>query len=652
VSRSATAALAAAALASASCVPIQTTKSPVDTVLSTETVIGEPNSSYMIAKVDATSDGVSMRVTQSSSCEEKRVETVRRRTNVVRKPKLGLLVFELVVGVGGLATGAGILIDAPNVPEQDDPFMSNPISREQAYGIGFATLGVGALAALVGGIDLWRSRDGVQGVETVKRDVEGETKIITCNDSAVANQDVGLVIRHLYIPVGTLDGEGALQFGWEVVPVEDVTGAEWTDSATIAVGDAEQIRAVVEGGNSLSGQSVGQLSLEHARARAADAAWAAAHEANTLEAFQKFAVDFPEAHAADIEGEIAKRDVEAIAAARAEALAALWKEFDENIGPNVAKAADVLVEIAALAPEHPRLIEAQAVVATGKKARADELAGLARASVRAKDYPAAMEQANDALALVPDHAGAAKYLERARGKYVKALATEARTLARKGEYAAATDAVERAETLAPGDKAVARARKDIEKRMGAAEAKAARDQARAEQAAERAAEAERRDAEKAAARAAADAERAAAVAAKKQERAAAAAAKKTQQEQRREQSLARRRGDHKLAFRVDDRYADDNLAIRMRFPQDCVAKIRSKRESKDKVGTELHLVTTVTVQCEGFGYTIVKDLTDITATCEERTCGECEQALEFMLEPVAAQMKKDGVKLKTVRSCK
>jgi hypothetical protein len=70
------------------------------------------------------------------------------------------------------------------------------------------------------------------------------------------------------------------------------------------------------------------------------------------------------------------------------------------------------------------------------------------------------------------------------------------------------------------------------------------------------------------------------------------------------------------------------------------------------VGTELHLVTTVTVQCEGFGYTIVKDLTDITATCEERTCGECEEALEFMLEPVAAQMKKDGVKLKTVRSCK
>jgi tetratricopeptide (TPR) repeat protein len=621
--------------ASAACAPIQTRTETIDTVLGAETVRGEPQSTFMIAKIDATAAGVALAVSQSSSCEEKQVENVRQSKRRVRTAGRAFLALELAAAAIGLIAGGVVLADAGNVPEEGDPDTTNPLTREQAQGIGVGLLGLGALAAIAGGVDLLRARDRVEGGAVIQRDVEGQSKILTCNESVVANQDVGLIVSRRYVAAGRTDEQGNLAFGWDVVPPELLAGPDWPSQATVAVGPGEPIRALVEGGGQISSEAVGQVSLEHARAAAADAAWLAAQQADTLAAYQEFAASFPEAHVEGAVAAIMERDVEGRARRQTEKAAGLWQLYDDHMQQDsLLQAGSVLADIASENPIDPRIAEAKDALAARKQALADELGAGAKAAVGEGRYADAIALADRALALVPDHSRATRYGATARDKEQKRLLDEAKAATKAGEYARAAELIERAAALAPDASGVARARKELEKRAGAAEASAARDEAKRKQDEEKRA----REAEERAAREAAKAER---DAARDQKRAEAA-----------EKAAERKRGDHKLEYRVDEGMADDNLIVALRYPPECSAKPRSKRLSKDAFGEKLEMEYSAEVDCETHQFSLVQNKTKLAVECRHRTCAECEENVAFMLAPVAERAKRDGGKLKQAKSCR
>jgi len=358
-------------------------------------------------------------------------------------------------------------------------------------------------------------------------------------------------------------------------------------------------------------------------------------QADAAQAFSDYAANFPEAHADEVGGEIDKRDVEGRERRRGEQLAAMWQVYEQHVSEgSLLQAGGALEALSDLAPDDPRLDAERSNLAARKTARADELVTEGRQLIRAKDYAKAMEVLAQAEELVPDHANAQKYVARARSKEVKRLLDEAKSLTRSGEYGVASELIERAALLDPNERGVEKARQQVEKRAGAGAAKQARDQARNAAKAEKDRIAAERDSEK---------DRVAAERKADKDRAAA---------EREEKVKDRKRGDHKLEFRVDASYADDNLTARMRYPQECTAKPRTKRLSKDAMGTELHLVRTVEVKCGEFGFGIVQDKAEISVTCENRTCDECTETVDWIVEPAAAQIRRDGKKLKKVKSCR
>jgi len=243
------------------CAPIQSTTSSLETVVSTETVVTEPESRFLTAKVDVSPANATLRVTQSGSCEEKQVETVRVQKKTTRTAKRSVLLFELAAAGLGIGLGAAVAIDSSSVPEQDDPLQSNPVSPEQAQAIGLVVLGLGVVAGRAAGLDLLRAKDKVADEGTIKRDVDGASKIITCSESVVADEDVGLIVRGRYVPAGRLDASGNLSVGWDVIPDELIGMTDWPGQATVAVGPANEIQGIVEGGGKLTSEAVGLVLL-------------------------------------------------------------------------------------------------------------------------------------------------------------------------------------------------------------------------------------------------------------------------------------------------------------------------------------------------------------------------------------------------------
>jgi hypothetical protein len=109
-------------------------------------------------------------------CENKRIDLVSQTQVVTRTGSVGWQIFEYLSGAAGIGAGTGVVIDAPNVPDSNDPKQTNPIGRTGAYVIGVGLIAAGTSLAILGVVDSVRARDSEEPAGQIRQEGESSTQ--------------------------------------------------------------------------------------------------------------------------------------------------------------------------------------------------------------------------------------------------------------------------------------------------------------------------------------------------------------------------------------------------------------------------------------------------------------------------------------------
>lgn len=152
-------------------------------------------------------------------CKRERVETVRRITTIENTVNGTHVAIAAALSGAALAAGIVTIMDAPNVPQADDPRTKNPVSRERAYetGIGLTVLGgVGAGATILALLD---SRDETKAPGSFERKSTEIVEAHRCGASYAAGESVWIDNeKGKPFQLGTTDNRGAVSIAWQTIP--------------------------------------------------------------------------------------------------------------------------------------------------------------------------------------------------------------------------------------------------------------------------------------------------------------------------------------------------------------------------------------------------------------------------------------------------
>ena len=201
------------------CAPTGTVVRNQDELIETHLVTGPGEGQFFSAKVrNVDAERAEVILTQRQSCLVHDERTVDRTALTERHVSVPALLFFFLGGAALGGYGAGVLVDAPNVPPPGSRLIQNLVGQTGAYaiGIGSAAVGVGLLAM---GIGTWLlAVDSRENVGRVVEPITGSTRELACNEAPVADRTIALRVGTLPpVPLGQTAARGKLIFSWRLL---------------------------------------------------------------------------------------------------------------------------------------------------------------------------------------------------------------------------------------------------------------------------------------------------------------------------------------------------------------------------------------------------------------------------------------------------
>lgn len=449
-----------AMMALAACAPISTQTRNSETLLSSERVRDKAGEPSIVGAVQLASDALVVEARVEHRCRETLIERTRTTRHVTRNADKLFLGLEIGLGVVFGAGGGGLIWDS--AAEQRRFFTDAEPDLERTVGI--ATAAVGGFLLLASMIDGVRARDRVQELGEASRRRPAGTVAQACGEKPGAGLTIAATNARGEAVLGSTDRSGALSIPLLSFPGALVDGANPPAEARIV--------ARTEDGS----VDLGVVNLSSTRHAHATRARSEAESANVPERWDDLATRFPEEHG--VESRRRAREMR-LAAARASLAAGDLVAARATLGVLELRDRDD-AEVVAFASElTAREATHEREELWRKAAELTAALGAPGSSAAVDQFDAAAEAITTAEARGADvRAGELRAaLDAARTQRL-AAALGAVKQARQ-DLVAARAAMAVAETLAPGDAKVVKAKRELDVREAAQLARQARTRAAA-----------------------------------------------------------------------------------------------------------------------------------------------------------------------------
>jgi hypothetical protein len=281
----------AIAVSIAACAPVESVRIQ-DDVVKSKTVVSPGRNPVVTATVRTDEEGGALVVQSRETCEQ-HVEDLHHRTRFTERHSDSTTAAALYgLGGAGVAIGAWVILDAPNIPETGDPKTVNPVGRSGAYATGTSFLSAGTAVLVAAIATSVRARDEVKNLGGTWRSRENSFEELQCHDRSVADTEVLVVTATTRTSLGTTTKKGRLTFTWNTlekaldtdeppdVATLEVPGLGAVGRLDLADGRAYFARREVDEVRALASKdSVDEASIHLARASALGANVAEAQKA-------------------------------------------------------------------------------------------------------------------------------------------------------------------------------------------------------------------------------------------------------------------------------------------------------------------------------------------------------------------------------------
>jgi hypothetical protein len=326
------------------CIPVRSTRTARDVVLSRHARTAEPTSppTGSLAIVETSARGVRFQVDRSSLCRHVEIEAFETRTSVAHEPDPVIHVGAYIVAAALAGAGVAVLVDAPSVADGMDPRVRNPVGADGAVGIGIG-LSLGGLAALAYGVAASiEDADEVEVDEPGTRETRSE--MVTCHAGPAEDVRIEIEVRERGDTItrrslGRTDASGSL-----AVDLIEAIGDEIAEGRSLFI---------------VAGGSTRAIETEPLLPAAEASAWTRGTGVVGTAALREFLAAFPHgAHAAEARTRLRETRVPE-----------LRTEIDEAFaGDDLAALNAAIAELRSLAPDEPFLADADARLAARREA--------------------------------------------------------------------------------------------------------------------------------------------------------------------------------------------------------------------------------------------------------------------------------------------